>query len=120
MGLIMPQELEVWYLLPAIRRELARELLKLGMNQSEAAERLGMTRASISQYLNSKRGKKLTFDSATLREIKKCAHTIYNHKSCIVQNMHNLSRIAKQNKVLCKVHKACDSSSHRCCKVCLR
>lgn len=118
MHTIMPQELEVWYLLPAIRRELAKELLRLGMNQSDAAKKLGMSRATITQYVKSKRAKKITFDRQTLAEIKRCAKSLYSQSPCIIEQMQRISKIAKQNKLLCKMHK--EHGNHACCEVCLR
>ena len=53
----IPCELIVWYVLPSIRRELARELVeKHKFTQAEVARRFGVTDAAISQYLKSKRG----------------------------------------------------------------
>jgi uncharacterized protein len=54
----IPCELIVWYVLPSIRRELSRELVgKYDLTQAEVARRFGVTDATISQYLKSKRGK---------------------------------------------------------------
>ena len=53
----IPCELIVWYVLPSIRRELARELVdKHHLSQAEVARRFGVTDAAISQYLKAKRG----------------------------------------------------------------
>jgi predicted transcriptional regulator len=53
----IPCELIVWYVLPSIRRELARELVdKHHLSQAEVARRFGVTDAAVSQYLKSKRG----------------------------------------------------------------
>jgi predicted transcriptional regulator len=53
----IPCELIVWYVLPSIRRELARELVERHrFTQAEVARRFGVTDAAISQYLKSKRG----------------------------------------------------------------
>ena len=52
----MPCEHAMWYVLPQIRAELARELVRSGMSQREAAEKLGITPAAVSQYLHKKRG----------------------------------------------------------------
>ena len=45
----LPQEIEVWYLIPAIRAELAKELLKEGINQTKIASILNITNAAVSQ-----------------------------------------------------------------------
>ncbi len=54
--MIFPCEKAVWYYLPQIRADLARELVHTGMTQSRAAKLLGVTPAAVSQYLNRKRG----------------------------------------------------------------
>jgi uncharacterized protein len=52
-----PCEIVVWYVLPTIRRELARELVETyGFKQSRVASMFGVTDAAISQYLKNKRG----------------------------------------------------------------
>ena len=119
---VMPQELEVWYLLPAIRRELAKELMKLGMNQSDVAKKLGTSRATITQYIKSKRAKEIIFDKNTQAEIKKCAKSISRSNPCLIEQMQHISKVAKQNKLLCKMHKTHGGhgNNHECCGVCLK
>ncbi|RJS89079.1 hypothetical protein DRO56_00615 [Candidatus Bathyarchaeota archaeon] len=54
-----PCEFAVRYLLPAFRALVARELVtRHNFSQTKAAEGLGITQASISHYLHSKRGKR--------------------------------------------------------------
>jgi len=44
-------------LLPPMRAEMISRLVqKQGMSQSDAAKRVGVTRAAVSQYMNKKRG----------------------------------------------------------------
>jgi uncharacterized protein len=52
----LPCEDAIWYVLPQIRADLAKELVKGGISQKEAAERLGITASAVSQYLHKKRG----------------------------------------------------------------
>jgi predicted transcriptional regulator len=54
--MIFPCEKAVWYYLPQIRADLAKELVRSGMTQSRAAKMLGVTPAAVSQYLHKKRG----------------------------------------------------------------
>lgn len=52
-----PCELVVGRILPVLRASVVRELSgKYKMKQSEIAKRLGITQASVSQYLSSTRG----------------------------------------------------------------
>ena len=55
----LPQEIEVWYIIPAIRKELARLLTgSYGMTFEKAGELLGVSKAAVSQYLSNKRASK--------------------------------------------------------------
>lgn len=52
-----PCEIFVWYLLPGIRQELARSMVKdHKLTQVQVADKLGVTEAAVSQYLSGKRG----------------------------------------------------------------
>ncbi len=89
---MMPQEVEVWYVLPAIRRELAKvmktktvartsddgEKLDHKITQKEIARMLGVTEPAITQYLLKKKGQRSRGDQVALpgvilKEIDKSA-----------------------------------------------
>ncbi len=53
--IMFPPEVEVWYILPAIRKEIALGLIKKGLSQKQIATILGVTEASISHYKKNKR-----------------------------------------------------------------
>ena len=58
----LPQEIEVWYVLPALRREYAKVLIKEHkLSQKGVAEILQVTESAISQYLTGKRASKVKF-----------------------------------------------------------
>ena len=42
-----PCESIVWNVIPTIRAELAKELIKLGLSHKEVSERLGMTQSAV-------------------------------------------------------------------------
>jgi predicted transcriptional regulator len=53
----IPCEIIVWHLLPSIRRVLIKELVeKHKLTQAQVARRFGVTDATISMYMKSKRG----------------------------------------------------------------
>ncbi len=58
-----PCETAVWHILPAIRSEVAKELVKCGLSQKEISERLGITQPAVSQYVTSKRGTNIELSS---------------------------------------------------------
>ena len=67
----MPCEIITWYMLPAIRRELAIRLIEHhGCTQKEAAGLLGLTSAAVSQYLARKRGT-VNIDELRIEEVEK-------------------------------------------------
>lgn len=68
-----PCEIVVWYVLPSIRSELAKDLVKLGLSQKEVSERLGITQAAVSQYANEKRGKTIKFKENVKEIVKELA-----------------------------------------------
>jgi hypothetical protein len=60
------------YILPTIRGLIAEELVEEhGFSQSHAAKVLGITQPAVSQYINSKRGGKLTKKLLANKEIIK-------------------------------------------------
>ncbi len=72
-------EENVWYLLPLIRKEFAKSLIKdHGLTQRKAAEKLGITEAAVSQYVSKKRGDLKVTDAEIKREIKTSTKRIMN------------------------------------------
>jgi uncharacterized protein len=67
---IFPCEKAVWYNLPQIRADLAIELVKTGMTQSQAAKKLGVTPAAVSQYIHKKRGMQSVKSKSYCNEIE--------------------------------------------------
>ena len=66
--LLQPQEIEVFYVLPALKRYLSIYMKENGLNQSEIAIMLDLEKAAVSQYINNKRGNKIHV-SATCDEL---------------------------------------------------
>jgi uncharacterized protein len=72
----VPCEHAIWYILPQIRADIAKRLVKGGMNQKEAAEKLGVTAAAVSQYLNSKRAATARQDKEYIKAIEDAVERI--------------------------------------------
>ena len=67
----------MWYVVPYIRSQLAITMVKeFNMKQAEAARRLDVTDAAISQYLSGKRARGIIDDKKIADEIKKAASRI--------------------------------------------
>ncbi|MBI2660366.1 transcriptional regulator [Candidatus Woesearchaeota archaeon] len=117
----MPQEIEVRYILPAIRRELARIFIKEHkLSQKEAAKILGLTEAAISQYQHSKRAKEVVFSDAIVAEIRKSADKILagkDSKQKLMAEMYRISNLTTVRQILCDIHRA-QSKDLEHCNVC--
>ena len=116
----MPQEIEVRYILPAIRRELARTLIKdHKLSQKEAANILGLTEAAISQYRHSKRAKEVIFSDSVADEIKKSAEKILSGKSKqkVIGEIYRISNLTTVRQVLCDLHRS-QSKDLATCNIC--
>jgi len=98
-----PQEIEVWYILPAIRKELVVALKEKGKAQKEIARLLNITEAAVSQYVSEKRAKEITFPAEVKDFIRKAALEITDSTSAFHQ-IQKISEHIKHSKVLCKLH----------------
>ena len=108
-----PQEIEVHYIIPALRRELALSMKKNGLKQNKIAELLQIEDATVSQYINKKRGNKVTFDAVVLQEIDQSSHLIKD-KLSLLQEMQRLLRVIKETRNICQIHKQLSSIPGEC------
>jgi len=115
----MPQEIEVWYLIPGIRRELAKAFLENhNMNQKKISEALEITESAVSQYLKSKRGSEMKFEENELKLIEEAAKRIVNDKVEANKEIYNLCVKFRGSDSLCEFHRSHDSSIEKDCDMC--
>ena len=90
-----PCEYIVWHGLPVLRKEITRCMINdFGLNETEAAEKLGVTPAAVSQYLNGKRGKINITDVEVLHEINiSTERIIYNGTGTVVPELCRLCKL---------------------------
>ena len=103
--LVFPQEIEVWYILPAIRKQLAAKLVDSGMSQKEVANLMQLTEAAISQYKKLKRAKENIFNPEIDREIEKSVKEILKDKKVITNEISHLAQFIKESGIICTLHK---------------
>jgi len=107
---LMPQEIEVRYVLPALRKELALALSK-DLKQKEIANILNITPAAVSQYLKDKRGQtKLNID----KEIEKSKNKIIKNRFVAQTELLRLIKIIKKTHAICDIHRANDCIPEKC------
>jgi hypothetical protein len=76
-----PCEIVVWYVIPAIRSELAKELLNLGMKQKDVSELMDITQPAVSQYITDKRGSGIRLEDDVRQMIKDFAFELSTGES---------------------------------------
>jgi len=101
--LIFPQEIEVWYILPAIRKKIALKLIEK-MPQKDVAKLMCITPAAVSQYKKKKRAKVEIFDKEMEQELEKSIEKIIkNHKS-LANEIIYLNNQIKKKGIVCKIY----------------
>ena len=107
----IPCELIVWYVLPSIRRELARELVdKHNFSQAEVARRFGVTDAAISQYLKAKRGTSKEIENSGKYEdfrkgVEVAAVRMVNGSDIVIETC-RICEMVKKSGMMAKVYEA--------------
>lgn len=103
---LLPQEIEVWYIIPAVRKELAMRLTKDHKLSYEKAGRiLGISKAAISQYISHKRANKIHLSPDIKKEIKESAKIISSNPALALNEMQKILKIMKDKKCSCDVCK---------------
>ena len=93
-----PCEYILWNLLPAVRSEIARSMVNdFGINQKEAAAKLGITPPAVSMYLSNKRGNIKIRDKKIIKEIQVSAENIIKDENI---------ELIKETCRLCKIIKS--------------
>jgi len=102
----LPQEIEVWYIIPKIRKELARIFVeKKGLSYDKTGQMMGITKAAVSQYLKNKRANKIKLSKDMLVEIEKSADRICKNNLSAMMEIQWLLKKMKEKKCSCDVCK---------------
>jgi predicted transcriptional regulator len=112
-----PCEIIVWYVIPSIRSELAKELLKLGMKQKGISALLDITQPAVSQYISDKRGHGIKFDEKTQNMIQIFARELMEQRLeqvDIIRRMCGICQNIKAEEIVCGLHKEKDKISVSC------
>ncbi|NWF96195.1 MAG: hypothetical protein HXY34_08630 [Candidatus Thorarchaeota archaeon] len=126
---LMPQEVEVWYVLPAIRRELTKVMIEKGIAQKQIASMLGVTEPAITQYKLEKssrsRGDQITIPREILPEIERAAETMiaaWDKKAemkelyeTMTREINRIIRLLRDSGALCDIHRShCEHVDEEC------
>jgi predicted transcriptional regulator len=114
---LLPQEIEVWYIIPKIRRELSRMLTRrYKFTYEKTGEMLGITKSAVSQYLKNKRANKIRFSKELQSQIALSAKRIYENNSYALIEIQNLLRKMKETRCACDVCRKYNKNVLNYCK----
>lgn len=113
-----PQEIEVWYILPAVRKELVLVLKEKNLSQKEIAQLLNVTESAISQYTKSKRAKEIVFNDKVKEFIKHSATKIKDSTTAY-QQIRKICEFIRISKALCEIHMQMEKKLCNC-DICYR
>ncbi|MGY5860069.1 MAG: hypothetical protein RTU63_11920 [Candidatus Thorarchaeota archaeon] len=146
---MMPQEVEVWYVLPALRRELAKAMKtktvpRVGedgktkehkITQKEIAKMLGVTEPAITQYLLKKKGRRSRGDQVViperfLQDLDKSADTMieqYEKRGSnddmfevMTREINRLIKVIRDDGAMCDIHRKFSAHVKDKCSACDR
>lgn len=123
--MLTPYEVAVKTIIPAIRKELVRELyFNYNIKQREVAKLLDITQAAVSFYLTNSRGTIVNISkySDVVEIIKKKAKKIYKHKptpDVVAKYIIEISEYMIKNGYLCKYHKNMETIRLKKCDICI-
>lgn len=122
--MLLPQELAARVAIPALRALVARNLVtKHGFSQRQAARKMGITQATVSNYIREKRG--IQFVIEETEEITKAVQGVANTLASGVEQINAMTMLANltekvlATRQLCNYHEMLDptfdaSSCHIC------
>ncbi|MFZ5955201.1 MAG: transcriptional regulator [Nanoarchaeota archaeon] len=113
----LPQEIEVWYVIPAIRKELAKNLVKnQGMTYEKTGEVLGISKSAVSQYFSNKRASKLKLPELIKSEINRSSKIIAKDPKKVLVEIERILKLIKSKKCSCSICKKYNPEILKFCK----
>jgi len=100
-----PQEIEVWYILPVIRRELAFAMKRKGLTGKRIADLLGVSAAAVSHYFSNKRAKEIALKEKIKEHINDMAEEIIKQPVMIIPYTQAILKMFWDDGIVCDLHK---------------
>lgn len=111
--LLQPQEIEVFYVLPAVRREIAIVMKAEGKSQKEIAVLLGVTEPAVSQYISAKRASTFQLNDKVKVAIKESVKRITGEIG-LMREMQRLLILIREERLVCQAHEALGGAPKGC------
>ncbi len=100
----LPQEIEVWYVIPALRSQIARCLIEdFGTSYERIGNILGVSRAAISQYAKRKRAAKIKLPKELGPKIMGACKILVKDETKAVEEINKLLEIMRSRSLVFSV-----------------
>jgi uncharacterized protein len=100
----LPQEIETWYIIPAIRREISKCLINdFQVSYEKIGFILGVSKAAISQYTKGKRAAKIELPKEIESKLMVTCKVLAKENTKAVQEITKLLNTIKEKSLVCKV-----------------
>lgn len=113
---LLLQEVEVWYIIPMLRKLLAKHLIQeYGYSYEKTGKILGVSKSAISQYMNNKRANKIKLSNPILEEIKASSERISEDNNVVIREIQVILKHMRESKSSCDVCKQFNSDILKYC-----
>lgn len=100
----LPQEIEVWYVIPALRSWISRCLIEdFNASYEKIGNILGVSRAAISQYVKGKRAAKIKLPDEMASKIMSTCKTLIKDETKAVEEIEKLLQHIRSKQIAFKV-----------------
>ncbi len=111
----LPQEIEVRYVIPALRKAFATELIdNHGYSQRQAASVLDISPAAISQYVTGERADTVELPETVKQEVQRSVQQVTEKDTSLLEALYRLTEQAPVQELTCKLHKRNDDVPRNC------
>ena len=113
----LPQEISTWYIIPAIRREFVKEMIRQGLSQKQSADKLGLTQAAVSNYMKDKRASGIRLNENIREMIKGSVVNILSKQGDVFTEIYKIVKECEKDLTVCQIHAVYDDVPKEC-RVC--
>lgn len=114
---MLSQEVEVWYIIPSLRKEYAKILTsEYKLSYERTGRILGISKAAVSQYISDKRANKVKLSQDVKDKIKESAKKISENESLWVKEVQKILDYMKETHRSCDVCKKYNKEIIQYCK----
>jgi predicted transcriptional regulator len=100
----LPQEIETWYIIPALRRDISKCLAnEFKVSYEKIGMTLGVSKAAISQYMKGKRASKIKLPVEISSQLMKSCKLMIDNKSTSPVEINRLLKFIRDKNLRCEI-----------------